>query len=67
MRSVEASEATIDVEESARVVEREQVLEPALDHVLLVVGGDHDGHARQLAALAHRPRAQARGRARGGG
>ena len=42
------------------VVEREQVLEPALDHVLLVVGGDDHGDRRQRAALAHRPRPDAR-------
>ena len=35
-----------ELELVGRIVEREQVLEPALDHRLLVVRGDDDGHRR---------------------
>ena len=41
------------------IVELEQVLQPPLDHGLLVVGGDDHGYARQLGALADGPGAQA--------
>ncbi len=39
------------------VVEREQVLEPPLDHRLLVVGGDDHGHGRLDWLRRHPPRA----------
>ena len=45
-----------------RVVEREQVLEPAFDHGLFVVGGDDHGHARLDRLLAHASGADARKR-----
>ena len=53
-----------DLELVGRVVEREQVLEPALDHRLLVVGGDDHGHVRLDRLLADAPRADARERRR---
>ena len=49
-----------DLELLGRVVEREQVLEPPLDHRLLVVGGDDHGH-RRLGASSFRT---GRGRSR---
>ena len=52
---------------SAGIVEREQVLEPPLDHGLLVVGGDDHGHGRldvgSAAPAARRRRASGRRRA----
>ena len=44
-----------DLELFGRVVEREQVLEPPLDHVLLVVRGDDQAHGRSEVAFQHRP------------
>ena len=49
-----------DLELVGRIVEREQVLEPPLDHRLLVVGGDDHGHVRLDRLLADAPRANAR-------
>jgi hypothetical protein len=51
-----------DLELFGRVVEREQVLEPPFDHVLLVVRGDDEGHGRSEVAFQHRPRAHPRQR-----
>ena len=51
---------TTTLELVGRVVEREQVLEPPLDHRLLVVGGDDHGHLRLDRLLADAPRANAR-------
>ena len=51
-----------ELELVGRVVEREQVLEPALDHRLLVVGGDDHGHARLDRPFADRTSAHARER-----
>src|SRR6266536_3739750 len=42
-----------DLELVRGIVEREQVLEPPLDHVLLVVSGDDQADAWRLVALAH--------------
>ena len=42
-----------ELELVGRVVEREQVLEPSLDHRLLVVRGDDHGHRRLDARLPH--------------
>jgi hypothetical protein len=42
-----------DLELGRRVVERQQVLQPARDHRLLVVGGDDDAHGRFHVALVH--------------
>ena len=42
------------------IVEREQVLEPPLDHGLLVVGGDDHRHRRLDRLGSHRPRPHAR-------
>ena len=63
VRSVEASEVTTSSSLLGRVVEREQVLEPPLDHGLLVVGGDDHRHRRLDRLLSHAP-ACARARAR---
>ena len=50
-----------DLELLGRVVELEQVLEPALDHRLLVVGGDDHGHRRLRRGVpAHAPRPRSR-------
>ena len=46
-----------DLEPVGRIVEREQVLEPPLDHGLLVVGGDDHRHVGLDRLLAHAPRA----------
>ncbi len=52
-----------DAQAIARVVERERVLELALDHVVLVVGGDHERDARPEALVrARRARPQPRQR-----
>ena len=51
-----------ELELLGRIVEREQVLEPPLDHRLLVVGGDDDGHERLDLVPPHPARAQARQR-----
>ena len=56
-----------DLELVGRVVELEQVLEPAFDHALLVVRRNDHGHGRELAALTDGARAQARGERGGGG
>ena len=61
VRSVDASEVTTSSSLSRRVVEREQVLDPARDHRLLVVGGDDHGDGRlDRRAFRTRPRAHAR-------
>ena len=58
--SLEASEATTMRRQLARVVERERVLELGRDHVVLVVGGDHERDARPEALVrARRARAEA--------
>ncbi len=49
-----------DLELLGRVVEREQVLEPRRDHVLLVVRGDDHRDARRDVRLAHGARPDAR-------
>ena len=49
-----------DVEPVGRIVERKQVLEPALDHALLVVRGNDDAHGGGEVALAHGPGPHAR-------
>ena len=52
-----------DLEPVGGVVEREQVLQPPLDHRLLVVGGDDHGHAR----VARHRRGRAGGATRASG
>ncbi len=42
-----------ELEPLARIVEREQVLEPPRDHRLLVVGGDDHGHGRRRRRREH--------------
>ena len=42
------------------VVERQRVLDPSADHLLLVVGGDDESHRGRHVALAHGTRPQAR-------
>jgi hypothetical protein len=56
-----------DVDELARVLDGEQILETALDHALLVVRGDDDRHTRPDGRLPDRPRTQARERGGRGG
>ena len=53
------------VEELGRVVLREQILEPALDHRLLVVGGHDHRHARRPVGRGDRSPAHAREQSRG--
>ena len=55
-----------DLDPVSRVVEREEVVEPALDHRLLVVGGDDDADGRLgRRVLRDPPLAHARERSRG--
>ena len=55
-----------DVVALARILLREQVLDPLRDHRLLVVRGHHDAHGRLVVAFANGPRAQAGERRRRG-
>ena len=54
-----------DLESLRRVVELEEVLDAARDHVLLVVGRDDHGHVGSRVVLADRARAEAGERSRG--
>ena len=55
VRSVDASEVTTSSSSLGWIVERVKVLDPALDHRLLVVRGDDHRDRRQDIALLHGP------------
>ena len=56
-----------DLDQLRRIVELKQVLQPALDHGLLVVRGDDDADGRHGAPLAHGSRPHAGEQSRSGG